>query len=123
MHMELAVNTGSASLRARGFKYSHVTSKLLEADSAFLDASLCNVDRGGGRKDEPRPAFLVKVLKQTLVAGYHPQLRGLLDERSLSHAELPHQTQGTHCSKPQGIPRNIIDQPPAPIGGKAAISK
>ena len=62
----------------------------------------------------------------TLLVSYYPQLRGVLDKRSPNphsqYAELPHQTQGTHHSKPQGIPRIIIDRTPAVIGGKVTTS-
>ena len=81
MHMELAVNTGSASHRARGFKYSHVTSKLLEADSAFLDASLCNVDRGGDEKMNPdRPSWSRYLNRPSLLVTTHSSEVSLTSE-------------------------------------------
>jgi len=46
---------------------------------------------GGERNTEPWPAILAKVLKPTLVAGYHPPWRAISKPR-LQNAELPHQT-------------------------------
>jgi len=85
------------------------------------------VSRYGGKREGAATAILAKVLKPTLVADCHPRLRGHLGKRYLEphfqNAELPYQTRGTHNSKPQRIPRIIIDRPPAVVGGKATTPK